>query len=390
MASIKPYESKSGKMWRVQYRDPAGKSRTKQGFKRKSDAQAWADKNAATMLDGDWVSETAQRQKVDAYGAVWLSTRTHLKPSTHRVVEQHWRVHVQPRWGDLPIMSVKHSEIQAWVSELSERRSPTVVRGAHNCLSQILALAVADGVLKKNPCAGIRLPKKHKPVKVYLTVDQLRQLADECTVHGELVWLLGTSGLRFGEAVALRPCDLDPLRGRIHITRNAVTVGSDSIIGTPKTNEQRTVAVAKHVMEMLLELSRDKGSGELLWARTDGTPLRIPGHGNWFDAAVKRVQKKSEKAIAEAVEKGEVPPSVFPRVTPHGLRHVAAGLLVQAGANVKVVQRQLGHASAAMTLDTYAELFDDGLDSIAATLDGLVSPVVAGKNVVELSCRGAE
>ncbi|TNL96572.1 tyrosine-type recombinase/integrase [Corynebacterium tapiri] len=49
----------------------------------------------------------------------------------------------------------------------------------------------------------------------------------------------------------------------------------------------------------------------------------------------------------------------FPRVTPHGLRHVAAGLMVHAGANVKVVQRQLGHTSAVMTLDTYADLFDE-------------------------------
>jgi integrase len=47
---------------------------------------------------------------------------------------------------------------------------------------------------------------------------------------------------------------------------------------------------------------------------------------------------------------------------------VAAGLLIQAGANVKVVQRQLGHASAAMTLDQYADLFDDGLDEIVAVL----------------------
>lgn len=56
-------------------------------------------------------------------------------------------------------------------------------------------------------------------------------------------------------------------------------------------------------------------------------------------------------------------------MTAHDLRHVPAGFLVESGANVKAVQRQLGHASATMTLDTYADLFDDGLDSIAAKLD---------------------
>ncbi|WP_410720419.1 tyrosine-type recombinase/integrase, partial [Brevibacillus sp. SIMBA_076] len=53
------------------------------------------------------------------------------------------------------------------------------------------------------------------------------------------------------------------------------------------------------------------------------------------------------------------------RLTPHDLRHTAASLAVSSGANVKAVQRMLGHKSAAMTLDTYADLFDDDLDAVA-------------------------
>lgn len=56
------------------------------------------------------------------------------------------------------------------------------------------------------------------------------------------------------------------------------------------------------------------------------------------------------------------------RMTPHDLRHTAASLAVSAGANVKVLQRMLGHKSAAMTLDTYADLFDDDLDNVATLL----------------------
>lgn len=55
----------------------------------------------------------------------------------------------------------------------------------------------------------------------------------------------------------------------------------------------------------------------------------------------------------------------FPRITAHSLRHTAASLAISAGANPKVVARMLGHASAAMTLDVYAELFDSDLDSVA-------------------------
>ena len=59
-------------------------------------------------------------------------------------------------------------------------------------------------------------------------------------------------------------------------------------------------------------------------------------------------------------------------MTPHDLRHTAASLAIRAGANVKAVQRMLGHASAAMTLDVYAGLIPDDLDQVAAALDSIV------------------
>ena len=60
--------------------------------------------------------------------------------------------------------------------------------------------------------------------------------------------------------------------------------------------------------------------------------------------------------------------SGVPHTTPHDLRHTAASLAVSAGANVKAVQKMLGHASAAMTLDIYADLFDDDLEAVAIAL----------------------
>lgn len=78
------------------------------------------------------------------------------------------------------------------------------------------------------------------------------------------------------------------------------------------------------------------------------------GRRGWFVAVV---------AKAQLVDKA------FPRVTIRDLRHTAASLAVSSGANVKAVQRMLGHASAAMTLDTYADLFDDDLDAVSAALD---------------------
>ena len=64
-------------------------------------------------------------------------------------------------------------------------------------------------------------------------------------------------------------------------------------------------------------------------------------------------------------------------MTAHDLRHTAASLSISAGANVKAVQKMLGHKSAAMTLDVYADLFDDDLNAVAAKLDSVVGKLWA-------------
>ena len=67
------------------------------------------------------------------------------------------------------------------------------------------------------------------------------------------------------------------------------------------------------------------------------------------------------------------------RLVPHDLRHTAASLAISAGANVKAVQKMLGHASAAMTLDVHADLFDDDLDAVGDALSAAGDPADVGK-----------
>lgn len=87
------------------------------------------------------------------------------------------------------------------------------------------------------------------------------------------------------------------------------------------------------------------------------------GRRGWFHHAIAR---------AQLVDAG------FPRVTIHDLRHTAASLAISAGANPKAVQRMLGHASAAMTLDTYADLFEDDLDAVSERIDDARARAVVG------------
>ena len=107
-------------------------------------------------------------------------------------------------------------------------------------------------------------------------------------------------------------------------------------------------------MEELSRLCVGKRRDQLLFG--NGTDhVRSPdSRRGWYVAAIRDAQKTDP---------------LFPRLTIHDLRHTAASLAVSAGANVKAVRRMLGHKSAAMTLDVYADLFDDDLDAVGTALD---------------------
>ena len=121
------------------------------------------------------------------------------------------------------------------------------------------------------------------------------------------------------------------------------------VSGTPKSHERRSVPIPRFLADELTIHLAGREPRDLVFTTPTGQPLRNRNARRaWFDRAV--------AAIGE------------PDLTPHGLRHTAASLAVSAGANVKAVQRMLGHASAAMTLDRYADLFDDDLDAVAERL----------------------
>lgn len=124
---------------------------------------------------------------------------------------------------------------------------------------------------------------------------------------------------------------------------------------TPKNHERRSVPFPEFLVPLLEERCAGKGRTEIVFAGADGGVHRSSNfRGRLYDGAVKRAMAADP---------------TFPRVTVHDLRHTAASLAVSAGANVKAIQRMLGHASAAMTLDVYSDLFDDDLDAVATALN---------------------
>jgi integrase len=184
---------------------------------------------------------------------------------------------------------------------------------------------------------------------VFLTHEQVDRLAGACPGFELFIRLLAYTGLRWGEATALQVKRLDLMRGRLEVVRTAIDLGQVSY-GTPKTHQHRSVPIPRSIVDELASHVSGKEPEALVFTSSRGAPLR--NHN--FRA---RVFTPAAEAIG------------VPQLTPHDLRHTAASLAVQAGANVKAVQRMLGHASAAMTLDVYAGLFGDDLDAVAERLD---------------------
>lgn len=156
--------------------------------------------------------------------------------------------------------------------------------------------------------------------------------------------------------------DINFDKKRINVFRNVVEVNGTFHEGTTKTHEARIVPVPDAV---LAELAR----------AVEGKPPTAIVFDNGFGGHMKRVRasKDSKSWWKTALDEAGVP-----RMVLHDLRHTAASLAVSSGANVKAIQRMLGHSSAAMSLDVYADLFDDDLDALTSRMN----QAIASKNVV--------
>jgi integrase len=369
MGTVEPYASAAGKRYRVRYRKPDHSQTTKRGFATKKEAELFLASVELGKAAGTFIDPSNARITVGILGTAWLKSQTHLKPSSTAVVESAWRLHVEPTWGRVSVADVRHSDVQAWVWRLSTgepgRSKPKSAALVHRCygvLAGILDAAVKDRRIPSNPARGVGLPRKVSKEHVYLTHLQVDRLARESGPHAPLVRVLAYTGLRWGEVSGLRVGDVDLGRRRLSVSVNAVLVGGKVVVGTPKTHKRRIVPFPGFLTDSLAALCSDREHSSVLFSDKLGNHLTTPTirENSWFDRALDAAELKP--------------------MTIHDLRHTAASLAVSSGANVKAVQRMLGHASAAMTLDTNSDLFDDDLDLVAVRLDEAAARVLSALN----------
>lgn len=371
MSSVEKRMRDGRTTWLARWREPNGQHR-KRTFARRIDAERHLIGVESHMLDGSYIDPTRSRVTVKVWADQWLAGQVQLKESTRVRYESLLRSHVLPQWGDVPLAKVGHADIASWVASLSVGgMSGSSVRQAHRVFSLLLALAVRDGRITRNPGEGVRLPRVQKSEKRFLTHEQVAALADAAGEYRLVVLILSYCGLRYGELAALRVGRVDLMRRRLDVAESVTEVGGRLVAGTPKTHQQRSVPVPRSLVEDLALQMVGKSPDEYVFTSPDGAVLRLMNfRRRCFDRA----------AVAAGLG----------GLTPHELRHTAASLAVSAGANVKSVQRMLGHASAAMTLDVYSGLFDDDLDAVAERLDqgalsARVPPVRPERPVTDLT-----
>lgn len=345
MASIK--KRPDGK-YRARFRDAAGKEHSRH-FPRKVDAQQWLDTVTASQVRGDYVDPKTARTTVVQWCERWLEGYATRRPSTVRQARVHIRL-IEEAFGPMPLQAVRPSHVKAWTAKLkAEGKADSYVYATYRRLAQVMGDAVHDGIIPRSPCSRKTSPGGGSQRPYVASSEQVWALHDAMPQHLRPAILLGAFvGLRTAEAAGLRVSDVDFMRG---IVAPAVQWPEEPL---KSETSKKPVPIPQ---ELALELSAAVARWGGLTVVTDeigraSSPWAI------------------ERAIRSSRRKVEGLPEGFRF---HDLRHYFASLLIASGADVKVVQTRLRHASAMTTLNTYGHMWPDADESARAAVGAVLA-----------------
>ena len=318
--------------------------------------------------DGTYIEPS--KMKLSEWLDLWLKEYCgDKKYSTVKNYRASVRTHIKPQLGSIPLGKLTKTDIQQFYNRLlkppdgSQGISPKTIKNTHGVLSKAMSVAVVNGFIRSNPCVGTILPRVEKHEVEPLTDDQvalLLQMAEEDEEYGILLKVILLTGVRKAEAMGITWDCVDFRRGVIRINKQLQKRPKRDggvVFASSKNGKGRVLKPAPYVMELMKkryeQQIRQKEDASVAWQgwqteaehRTAlafttlfGTPLQPQTVYNHF--------KKL------AVEIGA------PNAKVHDLRHTYAVLSLQNGDDVKTVQGNLGHATAAFTLDVYGHVSD--------------------------------
>ena len=347
--------------WVARWIDPDHVERS-QAFSRRPDAKRYLASVETAKATGSYVDpRLGQRTLAEVMEDWYASATPSLKPKTRASYRGLIDVRILPYLGRRHVASLVPSDIQKWVNDLTAASlSSSRVRQAHIVLGMALDAAVHDGIIARNPArrSGVKLPKLERRQPIALQPEHVERIARACPEpYDLLVRLLGTTGLRWGEAAALRRRSVDLLGRRLLISESLAEVGGELTFGPTKSHAERGVPLTASLTAALgTHLDERVGTNmdALVFMSAKGHPLR---YANF-----------RREVWAPALRSAKVP-----RIGLHVLRHSAASAMIRAGASPKALQTILGHQSAGFTLSVYGHVFEQDLAALAERLEAVVA-----------------
>lgn len=333
----------------------------------------------------DGIKTETRQITVNELFDMWCDLKRGIKDNTLQNYKYMYNMFVRPSFGKLRVTAVKKSDVKRFYNKLADDRILKVatIDTVHNILHQSFNMAVDDNIIRANPTENMlkELKKAHnftREKRKALTVDEQKLFINYLRTnqqynhwHPVFAVMLGT-GMRVGELVGLRWCDIDLEEGNINVNHTLVYYnkgdgnGCSFSINTPKTKAgERTIPMMDFVKEaFLLEKRNQEEMGITCRASidcyTDFIFVNRFGdvqHQGTLNKAIRRIIRDcNDEVLLKSREKN---PVLLPPFSCHSLRHTFTTRMCEEGVNVKVIQDILGHKDISTTLDIYTDVTKD-------------------------------
>jgi integrase len=295
----------------------------------------------------------------------WLETavRPRVRPKTFQDYQGMLHRHLRPILGERVLAGLRPPDLQTMYLQMTERGlSARTVRYAHVVVKSAMQQAVRWRLLLENSADGLKVPQQQRNEMRALTVDQARTFlkAVEGTKYGPVLAVALTTGMRPSEYLGLKWQDIDWARQTISIVRSIRRLnGKWCFSDTKRSRSRRPIKLQGWIVARLRDL-QTKASAHDLCPEGHDLVFKAPS-GQPINADYLAKHFRSILDLAG-----------LPRIRLYDLRHSAATIALAAGVSPKVVSEQLGHASTAFTLDTYAHVLPHMQDEAAARVEAML------------------
>lgn len=379
---IKKYTTKNGET-RYLFQtylgiDPAtGKERrtTRRGFKTMKEAKQ-AERNLLLDVEENGLpsnqSDGFQDPTFEELASLWLENyKTTVKPSTFENVKSKVEKMTEEHFKELKLKKITVAYCQRVVIELS--KNYVLYNHYLSVINRIFKYAVLMDIIDSNPFDKVIKPKSRQTQRKgnFLTKEELKEflkLAQTTTLSYffPLVHLMAYTGLRQGEALALKWSDIDFENKKITVDKTAARIKEKQTLQTPKTkNSKRVISIDPTTLSILKSWKKDQikiyfkngkhfeGDDNFIFTNQRGDWVHIHNFIPYFKRFVTDHKLKP--------------------ITPHGLRHTHASLLFSAGVEPKNISDRLGHSTVQITLDLYTHITEEQrTDTVEKLLEYMV------------------